>query len=152
MQADHTRATLATLANDVAPHSERDVSDGITSLSRGIRIKGEVRASAHLIIEGYVEGLVSAPEHGVTIAQHSTIASDVLARTITVRGSATGNLTATERIEVLASGRVEGRLVAPCVAIDEGAYFKGSVDPKKTDAAIAVGRHRLKQRAERSAP
>ena len=151
MCADQIGTTLSTLTNDVAPHATRSTSDDIASIGRSIVVKGEVLSAEHLIIEGRVEGQVSVADHGVSIAQHATVLADVLARTITVRGVAKGNLTATERVEILASSRVEGRLVAPTVVIDEGAHFRGSVDPKKTDAAIAVGRHRLKQRAAQSA-
>ncbi len=148
MGADQTRATLA---DDVALHPELDAPDGITAIGRTILVKGDLCAAEHLIIEGRVEGHVSVPDHGVAVGQQGTVDADVFARTITVRGSVTGNLTATERVEILATGRVDGRLVAPTIAIDEGAYFKGSVDPKKIDAAIAVGRHRLKQRTEHTA-
>ena len=148
MGADQTRATLA---DDVALHPELDAPDGITAIGRTIIVKGDLCAAEHLIIEGRVEGQVSVPDHGVAVGQQGTVDADVFARTITVRGSVTGNLTATERVEILATGRVDGRLVAPTIAIDEGAYFKGSVDPKKIDAAIAVGRHRLKQRTEHTA-
>lgn len=148
MGADQTRATLA---DDVALHPELDAPDGITAIGRTIIVKGDLCAAEHLIIEGRVEGHVSVPDHGVAVGQQGTVDADVFARTITVRGSVTGNLTATERVEILATGRVDGRLVAPTIAIDEGAYFKGSVDPKKIDAAIAVGRHRLKQRTEHTA-
>ena len=140
------------LANDVALHPELDTPDGITALGRTIIVKGEICAGEHLIIEGRVEGHVSVPDHGVAIGEQGMMAADVLARTITVRGTATGKLTATERLDVLSTARVEGRLIAPTVAIDEGAYFNGFVDPKKTEAAVAVGRHRHKQRAAPSAP
>ena len=148
MGADQTRATLA---DDVALHPELDAPDGITAIGRTIIVKGDLSAAEHLIVEGRIEGHVSVPEHGVAVGQHGTVDAEIFARTITVRGTVTGNLTATERVEILATGRVDGRLVAPTIAIDEGAYFKGPVDPKKIDAAIAVGRHRLKQRTEHTA-
>ena len=138
------------LADGIALNSELDAPDGITSIGRTIVLKGEVRAPEHLIIEGRVSGQVAVPNHGVAIGQQSCVSADILARTITVRGRVTGNLTATERVEILATGRVEGRIVAPQLSIDEGAYFKGGVDPKLIDTATAVGLHRLKQRADQS--
>lgn len=137
------------LANELLIPSGIDIPEGITALGQSFHLKGVIRAEEHLIIEGDVEGEVSVPEHGVAVGQHGNLHSDIFARTITVRGTVTGRLTATERIEILKTGHVEGRLVAPEVVIDEGAYFKGGVDPNLTEAAIAVGRHRFQQKEPR---
>ena len=139
---------LAQAITDLVPLPDLDVPDGITSIGRTIVVKGEVRSGEHLIIEGRVEGQVAVPEHGLAVGRHGVVGPEVFARTITIRGTATGNLTAIERLEILETGNVEGRLVAPRIAIDEGATFNGVVDPKLADAAIAVGRHRLAQPAD----
>ena len=138
--------TLTLPSDDLIPLPDLDVPEGVTSIGRTIVVKGELRADEHLIIEGRVEGQVLAPKHGVAIGRHGRVAKEVVARTITVTGRAGGRLTATERLELLDSARVEGRLVAPTVIIDEGAYFTGTVDPTLSDMALAVTRHRLKQR------
>ncbi len=139
---------LAQAITDLVPLPDLDIPDGITSIGRTIVVKGEVRSGEHLIIEGRVEGQVAVPEHGLAVGRHGVVGPEVFARTITIRGTATGNLTAIERLEILETGNVEGRLVAPRIAIDEGATFNGVVDPKLTDTAIAVGRHRLTQPAD----
>ena len=145
MKGDQTRATLA---GDVALHPDLGTPGNLTGIGQTVVVTGEISAAEPIIVEGRVEGRVTVPDHGVSIGQHGTVTADVVARTITVRGTITGNLTATERLEILATGRVEGRLVAPRLAIEEGASFTGTVDPKKIDAAVAVGRHRLKQQTE----
>ena len=130
---------------DLVPLHDLDVPDGITSIGRTIVIKGEVRSGEHLIIKGQVEGQVAVPNHGLAVGQSGVVGPEVFARTITIRGTAVGNLTAIETLEILETGNVEGRLVARRIAIDEGATFNGVVDPKLADVAIAVGRHRLTQ-------
>ena len=139
---------LALAIADLVPLSDLDVPDGITSIGRTILIKGEIRSGEHLIIEGRVEGQVAVPDHGVAVGRHGVVGPEVFARTITVRGTATGNLTAIETLEILETGNVEGRLVARRIAIDEGATFNGVVDPKLADVAIAVGSYRLTQPAD----
>ena len=74
--------------------------------------------------------------------------SEILARTITVLGQVDGKLTATERVELLKSGRVQGRIVAATLIIDEGAHFNGVVDPTLTETVMAVGRYRLRQQGD----
>ena len=107
---------LALAIADLVPLSDLDVPDGITSIGRTILIKGEIRSGEHLIIEGRVEGQVAVPDHGVAVGRHGVVGPEVFARTITVRGTATGNLTAIETLEILETGNVEGRLVAAGVS------------------------------------
>ena len=138
--------------DDFLPVPDFDVPDGVTSLGRTISIKGDLTAGEHLIIEGRFEGQLAVPEHGLAVGQHAEVTAEILARTITILGHANGSLTAAEKVEIRQSGSVEGRIVAQTVAIEEGAHFKGSIDPTRTDAALAVGRHRLKQRVHVERP
>lgn len=121
-------------------------SEDVTRFGRTVSIKGEVTASEHLIIEGRFDGQLTVLEHGVAISHDATVTADIAARTVTVLGHAAGTFSASELVEIRPSGSVEGRIASPAVAIDEGAYFKGSVDPKRAEAALAVSRHRLQRR------
>ena len=111
-------------------------------------MRGEVYSSEHLIIEGRVDGRVLVPDHGLAIGKYGNVSSEVIARTVTVLGTVRGKLTATERVELLPSGQVEGRIVTASLIMDEGSYFKGVVDPTLRETVLAVSRHRLKQGAD----
>ena len=132
---------------DLVPLSELDVPEGVTSLGRTIAVTGVLHAAEHLIIEGTFEGELTIPDHGVAVGRHATVDAEVMARTISVSGRTKGTLTASEKVEIHEGGVVEGRIVATRVAIEEGAHFTGSIDPKRTEAAVAVRRHRLKQQS-----
>lgn len=136
---------MAIPADELVPVPDLDVPEGVTSIGRTISVRGEVRSGEHLIIEGRVEGRVMVPDHGLAIGKYGNVSSEILARTVTVLGKVKGKLTATERVELLPSGEVEGRIVTASLIIDEGAYFKGVVDPTLRDTVLAVSRHRLKQ-------
>jgi len=138
---------LESKVSDLLPASNLDPNE-ITSIGRTIIIKGEIRADEHLIIEGKVEGHISVPNHGLAVGQQAVIEDEAIAKTITIGGTAKGKLTAVETVEILDTGHVEGRIVAKRIAIDEGAYFNGVVDPKSADTVIAVHRYRLKQNPE----
>ena len=140
---DHT---LALPTDDLIPHPDPHVPESVTTIGRTIVVRGDIRSDEHLIIEGRIDGHVLAPKHGVAVGRYGRVAKEILARTITVLGTVQGRLTATERVELLASGRVEGRIVAETVIIDEGAFFNGRIDPTLADTALAVGRHRLTAR------
>ena len=138
------------LAIDPALRHRLEDRGGVSSIGRGLAVKGNINATTHLVVDGHVEGQINAPEHGVAVGTHGTLRSDIFAQSITVRGNVKGNLTATRSVKILADGRVEGRLVAPRLAIDEGAVFNGQVDPKRAEAAAAVQLHRLKTRTSRA--
>ena len=139
------------LAIDPASRQGLEDRGGVSSIGRGLAIKGNINATTHLVVDGRVDGQINAPEHGVAIGTHGKLRSDIFAQSITVRGNVKGNLTATRSVKILADGHVEGRLVAPRLAIDEGAVFNGQVDPKRAESAAAVKRHRLKAGASKTA-
>ncbi len=119
-------------------------SDECTAFGRGFRIKGQITAAEQVIIEGEFEGEIAIPDHGLAIGGAAQVRGDVYAQTITVLGHVEGNLTATALIELRPSAVVTGRLASPRLSIEEGAWFRGRVDSTKTDAVVAVARHRLR--------
>ena len=104
--------------------SNSDSPEGLTSLGRTIIISGEVVAGEHLIIEGRVEGTVSAPDHGVAIARRASVVADVSAKTITVLGRVSGTLSATDTLHVETGGVVEGSVEAADVTLADGARIE----------------------------
>ena len=131
-------------SDEDSPHGDAPRSGGLTTFGRSITAKGRISATDHVIIEGTVEGEVVVPDHGVAVTGVARIHGDVFARTVTVLGRVDGNVTATRLIELRASCVVSGRLSSPCLIIEDGARFCGPVEPGKTDAAIALARHRAK--------
>lgn len=114
-------------------HGTRDVSIG-----KSVVIKGELNASEDLTIEGQVEGKIDLREHVLTIGTHGKIRAQVLARMVIVLGQVSGNVTAGEKVEIRATGSVDGDIVAPRVAIAEGAHFHGSVDMQSKTAPHVI--------------
>jgi cytoskeletal protein CcmA (bactofilin family) len=93
-------------------------------------LKGELSGSEDLAIEGKVEGKISLPEHVLTIGLGAQVSAEVLARVVIVHGAVTGNITAFERVEVKATGRMTGDLVAPKVQMSDGATFSGRLETR----------------------
>ena len=130
---------------ELLPLPELNLPQGMTSLGRTLVIKGEITAAENLIIEGRVEGNISVPGHAVAVGRTSHVASDIMAKTLTILGEASGRFTASKKIELRQTARVVGGLISTKVEIIEGAVFKGSIDPSKAEAAVAVGKHRFKE-------
>jgi cytoskeletal protein CcmA (bactofilin family) len=91
-----------------------------------VRIQGELSGDEDVLIEGKVEGKISMTKT-VRIGPTAMVTADVKAQVIIVAGKVVGNLTG-DRVEILASGTLEGNIRSPKVSISEGAQFKGSVD------------------------
>ena len=101
------------------------------NIGKSVVIKGELNGSEDLTIEGRVEGTIDLRENVLTIGPNGKIKAQVFAKSVIVLGSVTGNITASEKIDIRDGGIVEGDLVSPRVGISEGAHFRGTVDMQK---------------------
>jgi cytoskeletal protein CcmA (bactofilin family) len=100
-------------------------------LSRGVSIKGTVKFSDELVIDGEVEGSIESAGK-LTIGEHASIRGDIRTKSVKVRGTVEGDIVATERCELLAGCTLRGDIEAPRLVVDENAAFLGSakVTPK----------------------
>jgi cytoskeletal protein CcmA (bactofilin family) len=106
---------------------ERD----IVNIGKSVVIKGELNGSEDLTIEGHVEGTIQLRDHVLTIGPNGRIKAQVFAKSVIVLGEVTGNVTASDKVDIRDNGSVDGDIVAPRVAIAEGAHFRGSVDMQR---------------------
>ena len=128
-----------------SPFRDSPGSGELVTFGRSITARGQLTATDHVIIEGTVEGEIMVPDHGVAVTSVARVQGDVFARTVTVLGRVDGNVTASKLIELRATSVVTGRLASPCLIIEDGAHFCGPVDPGRTEAAMALARHRMKK-------
>jgi len=94
-------------------------------------IKGELNGSEDLTIEGQVEGKIELRQNVLTIGPNGKIKAQVFAKSVIILGEVTGNVTATEKVDIRDNGSVDGDIAAPRVAIAEGAHFRGSIDMQR---------------------
>jgi cytoskeletal protein CcmA (bactofilin family) len=104
------------------------------NIGKSVVIKGELSGSEDLTIEGHVEGRIELKENVLTIGANARIRAEVFAKTVIVLGEVTGNVTATEKVDIRDNGSVDGDITSPRVAIAEGAHFRGSVDMQRAAA------------------
>lgn len=104
---------------------------GAARIGPSVQIKGEINGSEDLEIHGSVEGTVSLEERRLTIGPTAKVSADLTAREIVIFGSVKGNLRAKDRIEIKKDGSVVGDLSTARIMIEDGAYFKGSIEIEK---------------------
>jgi cytoskeletal protein CcmA (bactofilin family) len=107
-------------ANGTTPKSQ---AGGV--LSSGVSIKGSVKFSGELIIDGAVEGSIDSSGR-LTIGKNAHINGEIRTGTVTVYGTVDGNITAVERCELHSGCTLRGDIEAPRLVVDEDATFLGS--------------------------
>jgi cytoskeletal protein CcmA (bactofilin family) len=103
-------------------------------------IKGQIFSREDLTIDGEVEGSVELHEHRLTVGPHGKLQAGVKAREIVVLGSVHGNVEASDKIDIRKDARLVGDIKTARIVIEDGAYFKGSIDiarPETTKPAAA---------------
>ena len=107
----------------------------IVNIGKSVVIKGELNGSEDLTIEGHVEGTIQLRDHVLTIGPNGRIKAQVFAKSVIVLGEVTGNVTASDKVDIRDNGSVDGDIISPRVAIAEGAHFRGSVDMQRKGGA-----------------
>ncbi len=113
------------------PKMNKDVMHpaGATArLGSSLYVKGEISGNEDLYIDGTVEGLVQLDERKVTIGATAKLTADVIAGEVIVYGSVKGNVRGKGKIEIKKDGSVNGDLTTAQIIIEDGAYFKGSIE------------------------
>ncbi len=99
----------------------------MANIGKSITIKGDLSGNEDLVIEGQVEGKIELPSNQLTIGAEGNAAAEIHAQKVVVIGKVTGNVSATERIEIQASGFVDGDVKAPRLVVEEGAVLNGAI-------------------------
>jgi len=101
-------------------------------LGSSLHVKGEISGNEDLLIDGSVEGLIQLDERKLTVGATAKVTADIIAREVVVFGNVKGNLRAKDRIEIKKDGSVNGDLTTARIMIEDGAYFKGSIEIDKS--------------------
>ncbi len=110
----------------------RGLEKGTVNIGKSVVIKGELTGSEDLTIEGHVEGKIELRQNVLTIGPNGKIKAQVFAKSVIILGEVTGNVTASEKVDLRDNGSVDGDIAAPRVAIAEGAHFRGSIDMQRS--------------------
>lgn len=100
-------------------------------------IKGEIRSREELFVDGEVEGSVES-QSLLTVGPNGKVRANVKAREVIVFGSVRGNVDVTEKIAIRDKGSVIGDIKTAGISIDDGAYFKGSIDISRPEPKVTA--------------
>jgi cytoskeletal protein CcmA (bactofilin family) len=97
-------------------------------IGKTVVIRGEVKGSEDLIVDGRVEGTITLTESRLTIGPNADVAADLAAKDVLILGHVQGNVVASGRVELRAGCAVEGDIRALRLAVEDNAEFRGKVD------------------------
>ena len=110
---------------------------GSTFIGSAITVDGTINGSEPLHVEGTIKGRIDTSSE-VRLGKQARVEATVHGKSVVVEGKVTGDITADERVELVASATVDGNIKAPKIIVAEGAKFRGSVDmgsPRPKDNA-----------------
>lgn len=109
------------------PRRDAPAQPGGTFIGPNIALEGTISGSEPVLIEGTVRGNIKV-SGDLRIGTKARVEATVHARNVVVEGKLNGDLSADERVELVASATVNGNIKAPKIIVAEGAKFRGSVD------------------------
>ena len=132
VMSTNTTPTLASEPTPVAaPRNAVINNTEQATIGKSLVIKGEVTGSESLYIDGRVEGAINLPGNRVTIGRNGQVQANINAKEVVVLGKVKGNVTASDRVDIRNEGSLGGDVVCQRISIEDGAWFKGSIDIRK---------------------
>ena len=113
---------------------------GSARIGKAVKVVGQIYSKEDLYVDGEIEGTVEALEHKLTIGPNGVVRAGVKAREVVALGTIQGNVEAHEKLEIRKDAKLVGDIRTARIIIEDGAYFKGSIDIVKPEPAKAGGK------------
>ena len=139
------------MAKQARTPEPKDLPRILTRLGTDTNLKGTLRFSESVAISGTLEGKIIA-DGFLYIKEGATINADIRARDIIVGGTVNGNIEATERLEILATGKIYGNVRTARFRVADGVVFEGKCEMLRESDGIdvfAAPVERVKESAQR---
>jgi len=117
-----------------APAQYASESRGPAVIGKSVMIKGQIFSREDLTIDGEIDGSVELHEHRLTVGPNGKLQAGVKAREVVVLGTIHGNVEASDKIDIRKDAKLVGDIKTTRIVIEDGAYFKGSIDIVRADA------------------
>ncbi|HUO31323.1 MAG TPA: polymer-forming cytoskeletal protein [Bryobacteraceae bacterium] len=115
---------------------------GSASIGKAVKIAGQIFSREDLYVDGDVEGTIELMDHKLTVGPNGKVHSGVKAREVVVLGVIQGNVEASDRLEIRKDAKLVGDIKTARIVIEDGAYFKGSIDIVKAEPKPAPAQAR----------
>ena len=103
----------------------------VAHIGKSVVIKGELSGSEDLYLDGEVEGSIELRSHSLTIGPNGRVRANINAKDVVIHAKVDGNVRGSERVELKKSAVLNGDVITQRIVIEDGAFFKGSIDIQK---------------------
>lgn len=117
---------------------DSESSRGAAVIGKAVLVKGQILSREDLYVDGEVDGSIEMQEHRLTVGPNGKVQASVKAREIVVLGTVHGNVEAADKIDIRKDAKLVGDIKTSRIVIEDGAYFKGSIDITRTEPAKAA--------------
>jgi cytoskeletal protein CcmA (bactofilin family) len=131
---------------------EAEPRGGAATIGKAVKVVGQIFSREDLYVDGEVEGTVEALEHKLTIGPNGTVRATIKAREVVALGAIHGNVEATDKIEIRKDAKLTGDIRTARIIIEDGAYFKGSIDIVKPEPVKAPAKAQASAPAAQASP
>ena len=111
------------------------VRTGMAHIGKSLVVKAQLSGSEDLYFEGEGEGSIELHEHRLIIGPNGRVRGNVIAGDVVIHGKLDGNVRASKRVELKKTAVLAGDITTQLLVIEDGAWFKGSIDIQKEAAA-----------------
>src|SRR2546427_7516907 len=115
--------------------AENESNRNSASIGKSVTIKGQIFSREDLVVDGEIEGAIELNDHRLTVGPNGRVRAGIKAREIVVLGTIDGNVEALDKIDIRKDAKLIGDIKTARIIIEDGAYFKGSIDIVRNEQA-----------------
>ena len=105
-----------------------ETKDKKTVIGEHIHIEGNIRGEEHLLLEGSMKGNIEMGNHNFVVGSRGRFEGEILAKNIGISGKIKGSVKVKGKVEIKKEADMLGDIKAKSISVEEGAFFKGSIE------------------------
>jgi cytoskeletal protein CcmA (bactofilin family) len=121
-----------------APSRAAESVHSHSTIGPSLVVKGELSGSEDLVVDGEVDGSIALQGQSLTVLPNGRVRANIEARNVILHGRVDGDIHASERVELLKSASLTGNISTARILIEDGAFFKGTIDMQKPEPAPKI--------------
>lgn len=114
---------------------DMDQANVVAFVGHGVEFKGVIKYQGSVRIDGRLEGEVHA-EGTLYLGEQAVITANITAQSVITKGHVTGNITARDKVQLLAPAIMDGAVFTPSLLIEEGVQFNGTLEMNKMPSPV----------------